>query len=89
MGMFSKDVMYEDVRAKDKRIKQLEQLLLKKDKEIKKLNKKLFKSIVNEKMTLLSFIGEQKKLLSPKEEEIIEVEVKPRKKDKKSKKKNK
>ena len=78
--------LQKELRRKNKQIKQLTKKLDKRDKQLEKLNKKLVQSVENEKHTLLSFINEQKKLIEHKEHEIIDTEIKPKKKKKKGKK---
>lgn len=71
------------LNAKDKKIEQLENKLFKQFKEIKKLNKLLVQSNHNEKDTLLKFISEMKHQIEYKKDDVVDVNVSPKKKKKK------
>ena len=87
-SFFKKEIkkLNKQLNAKDKKIEQLEKKLNKKEKEIKKLNKQLVQSNHNEKDTLLKFISEMKHQIEYKKDDIVEVNVAPKKKKKKGKK---
>lgn len=85
---FKKEIkkLNKQLNVKDKKIEQLENKLFKQFKEIKKLNKLLVQSSHNEKDTLLKFISEMKHQIEYKKDDIVDVNVAPKKKKKKGKK---